>query len=98
LPNGTEKFSYLKAYFGEDADNDGYYSSVWVYGDYYQPVSDGKGGDRGQAAIYRDVHLPTANSINYMGVALVSTVPIPAAAYLFGSALLGLGMVKRKKA
>ena len=28
----------------------------------------------------------------------VSTVPIPAAAWLFGSALLGLGVVKRKKA
>jgi hypothetical protein len=28
----------------------------------------------------------------------VSTVPIPAAAWLFGSALLGLGVLKRKKA
>ena len=28
----------------------------------------------------------------------VSAVPIPAAAWLFGSALLGLGVLKRKKA
>jgi hypothetical protein len=32
------------------------------------------------------------------GVLLTSVVPIPAAAWLFGSALLGLGVVKRKKA
>jgi hypothetical protein len=28
----------------------------------------------------------------------VSAVPVPAAAWLFGSALLGLGAVKRRKA
>jgi hypothetical protein len=31
-------------------------------------------------------------------IASVSAVPLPAAAWLFGSALLGLGVVKRKKA
>jgi hypothetical protein len=31
-------------------------------------------------------------------VATVSNVPLPAAAWLFGSALIGLGVIKRKKA
>lgn len=35
---------------------------------------------------------------NFVDPILTATVPIPAAAWLFGSALLGLGAVKRKKA
>jgi hypothetical protein len=42
----------------------------------------------------RELEAVTFGSIE----ASVSTVPIPAAAWLFGSALLGLGAVKRKKA
>ena len=34
----------------------------------------------------------------YFNQAQLSEVPLPAAAWLFGSALLGLGAIKRKKA
>jgi hypothetical protein len=37
------------------------------------------------------------SSWNYTVSLEVTAVPIPAAAWLFGSALLGLGVVKRKK-
>ena len=49
-----------------------------------------------------DVDYTFSDSSGYVtgGVAYItpSQVPIPAAAWLFGSALLGLGVVKRKKA
>ena len=40
---------------------------------------------------------PLSNVTAYTAINLPNEVPLPAAAWLFGSALLGLGMVKRKK-
>ena len=40
----------------------------------------------------------TSSLTQYTGWTDVSEVPIPAAAWLFGSALLGLGVIKRKRA
>jgi hypothetical protein len=41
---------------------------------------------------------PASDSLTYVTFTPTSTVPVPAAAWLFGSALLGLGVIKRKKA
>jgi hypothetical protein len=42
--------------------------------------------------------VPSGAGVTFIDNIILSPVPIPAAAWLFGSALLGLGMVKRRKA
>ncbi|MEH6590520.1 MAG: VPLPA-CTERM sorting domain-containing protein [Halioglobus sp.] len=45
-----------------------------------------------------EIELTGNKAISFDNIALTSAVPVPAAAWLFGSALLGLVGVKRKKA
>ena len=47
---------------------------------------------------YVNVHTANFGGGEIRGQVIVNAVPLPAAAWLFGSALLGLGIVKRKKA
>ena len=44
------------------------------------------------------IELTDATATSFDNIALTSEVPVPAAAWLFGSALLGLVGVKRRKA
>jgi hypothetical protein len=62
-------------------------------GMYYDPF-DGRGIVAGMGSPYSD----TPGNATGTAWSVAAVVPLPAAAWLFGSALLGLGALKRKKA
>jgi hypothetical protein len=92
--------SYAAAIFGHDLDADGYYNLVAIADDYQEYYT----GDLtdGRVDLTDDFLGLTSTSVSgSYGVALVReapTVPVPAAVWLFGSGLLGLiGVARRKK-
>lgn len=86
------------AIFGYDVDNDGLHNTAFITDD-YQHNNTGELRD-GVAQLNRDQVSPNVDQ-EVWGVALVrdaSVVPVPAAVWLFGSGLIGLvGMARRKK-
>lgn len=95
--SGEEKQRRVIAYYGDDADGDGWYNRAEVFDDF----RDDRGYEvYGQAFMSGDTK---SGALSYhsgsgTGVALVrSVVPVPAAAWLFGSALLGLVGLNRRK-
>jgi len=95
-PGQIEPSVLTTAYYGEDLDEDGLYNIGQVIGDsFYAP----NGLEiEALALLWGDDALPDDTSYPHKGSALVSSVPIPAAAWLFGSALLTLAGLKRRKA
>jgi hypothetical protein len=94
------------AFVGQDLDDNGYYGWVRVEGDYQQ----NNGVDRDAEMFFAPDAIQAASSrtgppgvgdssISDTGVALVraSPVPLPAAAWLFSAAVLGLGFAGRRK-
>lgn len=96
--NGGDIYEKAAAYFGEDADQDGKYNHASIVDEYTNATGN---YERGRADLNKDTVLATSSSAT-AGVALVrdmalpSPVPVPAAAWLFGSALLSLGLKCRK--
>jgi hypothetical protein len=86
------------ALFGRDTDEDSLYNAARVFDD-YQNKSTGAQGN-GYARITNDYLTATTIGLSD-GVALVrdiSAVPVPAAVWLFGSGLIGLvGLARRKR-
>ncbi len=75
-----------------------------VTGSGHMPVTDSFGGELFSATVYRGIDqffttsFPNPYSISVVGdVSEVSAVPVPAAVWLFASALAGLGAVRRQK-
>lgn len=84
---------YTFAFFGNDADGDGRYNLAYVRDEYLSATNQYA---TGWAQLYQDSWMTDYSYAEY-GVALVRTspVPVPAAVWLFGSALLGLAGKKR---
>ena len=93
-PNDPTQASF--AYFGLDADADGLINRAGVYDD-----STNKNGSTFGAMAYieGDGYPLGYDDLGFVGVALVrsSVVPVPAAAWLFCSALIGLVGIGRKR-
>ena len=87
---------------GHQGGGNGEAAIVFDYEDYSNGVGDDDRTIYGYGPDYPGDgrHSPTSTVTPGLGSFLVrpSVVPIPAAAWLFGSALIGLGLVKRKKA
>lgn len=88
---GLDPYRLTEAHFGTDDNNNGSYGRAQVAGDYQQ----NNGVDLDALAwLYGEISTSTLNTgSSGIGVALVretSAVPVPAAAWLFGSALAGL--------
>lgn len=94
----THCFQRSYALFGTDLDNDTGVNYAVVFDDYQN--SDGSTVS-GKATIGPDAYIDT-DAYPHIGIALVRDVPpvpVPAAVWLFGSGLLGLiGVARRKKA
>lgn len=91
-------FEHASAWYGADRDNDAQYNYARVQDDSidYPPYSY---ESPGIVTMYEDIYASTEIHSS-MGVALVRTVtpvPVPPAVWLFGSGLLGLIGVARKK-
>lgn len=89
-------FSMAGALFGSDNDNDGLINFAKITPSYYYPDD---GTQDPYMRLYSDNSIYNNRGQLDIGIALVrvSTIPIPAAAYLFGSALIGLAGIKHKK-
>lgn len=90
-----------QAAFGSDMDGDGFFNIArvtddgWEFPNFGFPIENFTSGLASMSSDSRASDF----SQDHSGVALVrvSPVPVPAAAWLFGSALLGLANIKRKK-
>ena len=102
-------FAYdLGGVFGPEGDQFRYISIVFDTIDFFESGAGGPGSngvfDSGNVCLRGSLEPPVGNCfaedtlIEFAEFRAVSQVPIPAAAWLFGSALLGLGALKRKKA
>lgn len=88
-PNNSLIYSY--AFFGADPDADGLHNVANVLDD---AITVGNQSVDGNVTMNQD-NWPETYSSQYTGVALVQEVPLPAAAWLFISAMGGLGILKR---
>lgn len=93
--NYGDQFERSSAVFGGDQDSDNLYNLASVSDEYTS--SDGD-PESGRAYLHID-YIGASTTRHSDGVALVrvSIVPVPAAAWLFGSALVGLVGFKRNK-
>lgn len=98
----TDGFSTTSAFFGSDADGDGFYNVATVTDDWVHRFS---GSRDNFSALSPDQVANNVNSINIQhGVALVrvvassvASIPEPSIIALFGLGLVGLGFVRRRR-
>jgi len=96
-----DPYTYTMAYYGTDANGDEHYQRALVLDDHTLKFGE-NGRSTGAAMILSDDIYSVTDAYSRAGVALVRggavlETPLPAAVWLFGSALLGLGFAKRKK-
>lgn len=89
--NEGDPFEYSAAIFGEDLDGDGRLNRASVNGTYIEAGNNFPG----EAWLSSDWARPDIAYEPFYGVALVREVPLPAAAWLFLSAIGGLGISNR---
>jgi hypothetical protein len=96
--NGTSyslsPFLYYESGYG-DYENHGYWDRNILFGSYYLDGGQWASTMTSYAGTYGETCEESCNSNE--ATLYVSTVPVPAAAWLFGSALFGLVGIKRKR-
>ena len=88
--------------YGLDNDGDGFYNTAWVRDDWVSAdngnLEDAYVGMNNDSAVYTINYTSSTKGIALVRGESVNPVPVPAAIWLFGSGLLGLvGIARRKK-